>query len=278
MASQCLPYSDSSMFTHAINLNLMLKLLAIQNGPTGLSVLAWGCSGSYDYCRSCHLASQCLPKRVFYIVGILRSRLMASQCLPYSKTLNYHYQQCPMRLSMWWDGVWAGRRLDSGVCPIYKHTELDDTGVVNDVKVLPKRFAKAILQILKLYELTNYCVDFVFLHAFSDIREHIMLMKDMACKLKGLDMDISDGFLVHFTITSLPTSYEAFKIIYNTEKYKLMKNELIAIKNNTNKDAFKAPKSHASAFSSSNNSNGKPYCKFCRKVRHKPKNCPDFKE
>ncbi|KAD2804884.1 hypothetical protein E3N88_38261 [Mikania micrantha] len=36
---------------------------------------------------------------------------------------------------MWWDGVWAGRRLDSGVCPIYKHTELDDTGVVNEVKV-----------------------------------------------------------------------------------------------------------------------------------------------
>ena len=68
---------------------------------------------------------------------------------------------------MWWDGVWAGRRLDSGVCPIYKHTELDDTGVVNEVKVLPKRFAKAILQILKLHELTNHCVDFVFLHAFS---------------------------------------------------------------------------------------------------------------
>ncbi|KAD7478330.1 hypothetical protein E3N88_01466 [Mikania micrantha] len=44
-------------------------------------------------------------------------------------------EQCPMRLSMWWDGVWAGRRLDSGVCPIYKHTELDDTGVVNEVKV-----------------------------------------------------------------------------------------------------------------------------------------------
>ncbi|KAD5803654.1 hypothetical protein E3N88_15014 [Mikania micrantha] len=39
---------------------------------------------------------------------------------------------------MWWDGVWAGCRLDSGVCPIHKHTELDDTGVVNEVKVLPK--------------------------------------------------------------------------------------------------------------------------------------------
>ncbi|KAD5317730.1 hypothetical protein E3N88_17676 [Mikania micrantha] len=36
---------------------------------------------------------------------------------------------------MWWDGVWVGRRLDSGVCPIYKHTELDDTGVDNEVKI-----------------------------------------------------------------------------------------------------------------------------------------------
>ena len=43
---------------------------------------------------------------------------------------------------MWWDGVWAGRRLDPRVCPIYKHTELDDTGVDNEVKVLTKRFAK----------------------------------------------------------------------------------------------------------------------------------------
>ncbi|KAD7117179.1 hypothetical protein E3N88_04447 [Mikania micrantha] len=41
-----------------------------------------------------------------------------------------------LAIGMWWDGVWAGRRLDSGVCPIYKHTELDDTGVVNEVKVM----------------------------------------------------------------------------------------------------------------------------------------------
>ncbi|KAD5318396.1 hypothetical protein E3N88_18342 [Mikania micrantha] len=39
---------------------------------------------------------------------------------------------------MWWDGVWAGCRLDSGVCPIYKHTDLDITYGVNEVKVLPK--------------------------------------------------------------------------------------------------------------------------------------------
>ncbi|KAD3640949.1 hypothetical protein E3N88_30172 [Mikania micrantha] len=138
----------------------------------------------------------------------------------------------------------------------------------------------------------------------SGIREHIMMMNDMARKLKGLDMEISDGFLVHFIMTSLPASYEAFKINYNTQKEKWLMNELIAMcvqeeerqklekpdvaylmatgskkrKNNTNREASKVPKSNAGTSSSSNNSNGKPYCKFCRKVGHKQKDCPDFKE
>ncbi|KAD2805675.1 hypothetical protein E3N88_39052 [Mikania micrantha] len=105
-------------------------------------------------------------------------------------------------------------------------------------------------------------------------------------------------------MTSLPASYEAFKINYNTHKEKWMMNELIAMcvqeeerqklekpdvaylmatgskkrKNNTHKEASKVPKSNAGASSSSNNSNGKSYCKFCRKVGHKQKDCPDFKE
>ncbi|XP_076948614.1 uncharacterized protein LOC143620929 [Bidens hawaiensis] len=44
----------------------------------------------------------------------------------------------------------------------------------------------------------------------SGIRGLIMMMNDMAHKLKGLDMEISDGFLVHFIMTSLPAAYEAF--------------------------------------------------------------------
>ncbi|KAM0037011.1 putative RNA-directed DNA polymerase [Helianthus debilis subsp. tardiflorus] len=63
----------------------------------------------------------------------------------------------------------------------------------------------------------------------SGIREHIMMMHDMANKLKGLEMAISDGFLVHFIITSLPSSYEAFKINYNTQKDKWTMSELIAM-------------------------------------------------
>ncbi|KAI3799605.1 hypothetical protein L1987_34904 [Smallanthus sonchifolius] len=54
----------------------------------------------------------------------------------------------------------------------------------------------------------------------SGIREHIMMMNDMSRKLKGLDMEISDCFLVHFIMTYLPKSFEAFKISYNTQKDK----------------------------------------------------------
>ena len=63
----------------------------------------------------------------------------------------------------------------------------------------------------------------------SGIREHIMMMNDMAHKLRGLDMEISDGFLVHFIMTSLPAAYEAFKINYNTQKDKWAMNELITM-------------------------------------------------
>jgi hypothetical protein len=38
----------------------------------------------------------------------------------------------------------------------------------------------------------------------SGLHEHIMMMNDMAVKLKGMDMTISKGFLVHFIMTSLP--------------------------------------------------------------------------
>ncbi|XP_062213777.1 uncharacterized protein LOC133914773 [Phragmites australis] len=37
----------------------------------------------------------------------------------------------------------------------------------------------------------------------DSIREHIMMMTDMVGKLKGMDMEISEGFLVHFIMISL---------------------------------------------------------------------------
>ncbi|XP_077249158.1 uncharacterized protein LOC143888602 [Tasmannia lanceolata] len=38
----------------------------------------------------------------------------------------------------------------------------------------------------------------------SGVREHIMRMNDMASQLKKMNMEISEGFLVHFIMTSLP--------------------------------------------------------------------------
>lgn len=63
----------------------------------------------------------------------------------------------------------------------------------------------------------------------SGVREHIMMMSDMASKLKGMDMEISEGFLVHFIMTSLSTQFGPFKINYNTQKEKWKMSELIAM-------------------------------------------------
>jgi hypothetical protein len=63
----------------------------------------------------------------------------------------------------------------------------------------------------------------------TGIRELIMMMVDMAGKLKTMDMTISDGFLVHFIMTSLPSpKFEVFEVNYNllTEKWNV--SELIA--------------------------------------------------
>ncbi|GJX33756.1 hypothetical protein Tco_0245313 [Tanacetum coccineum] len=63
----------------------------------------------------------------------------------------------------------------------------------------------------------------------SGVREHIMMMNDMASKLKGMDMKISEGFLVHFIMTSLLAQFGPFKINYNTKKEKWKMSELIAM-------------------------------------------------
>jgi len=63
----------------------------------------------------------------------------------------------------------------------------------------------------------------------TGIREHIMMMVDMAEKLKTMNMTISDNFLVHFIMTSLPSpKFEVFKVNYNllTETWNV--SELIA--------------------------------------------------
>jgi hypothetical protein len=46
-------------------------------------------------------------------------------------------------------------------------------------------------------------------------REHIMNLIDMSNKLKDLEMPLSEPYLVHYIMLSLPTFFHSFKINYN---------------------------------------------------------------
>lgn len=54
-----------------------------------------------------------------------------------------------------------------------------------------------------------------------------MEMRNIAAKLKSLQVEISDSFLVHFVLNSLPLEYDPFKISYNTHDQKWTVNELL---------------------------------------------------
>jgi len=49
----------------------------------------------------------------------------------------------------------------------------------------------------------------------KSVLEHIMEMRDIASQLKSLEVEISDSFLVHLILNSLPPQYGPFKISYN---------------------------------------------------------------
>ncbi|XP_073046058.1 uncharacterized protein [Primulina eburnea] len=52
------------------------------------------------------------------------------------------------------------------------------------------------------------------------VREHIMKMRDIAARLKTLEVKMSETFLVHYILCTLPQQYRPFKISYNTHKDK----------------------------------------------------------
>ncbi|XP_074277367.1 uncharacterized protein LOC141601005 [Silene latifolia] len=52
------------------------------------------------------------------------------------------------------------------------------------------------------------------------VRDYIMRMRDIAAQLKTLEVTMSDTFLVHFILCTLPPKYAPFKISYNTHKDK----------------------------------------------------------
>ncbi|KAF7812721.1 Retrovirus-related Pol polyprotein from transposon TNT 1-94 [Senna tora] len=56
-----------------------------------------------------------------------------------------------------------------------------------------------------------------------------MQMRDIAAQLKSLDIEITDSFLVHLILNSLPSQFGPFKITYNTQKEKWSVNELLSM-------------------------------------------------
>ncbi|RVW19122.1 Retrovirus-related Pol polyprotein from transposon TNT 1-94 [Vitis vinifera] len=46
--------------------------------------------------------------------------------------------------------------------------------------------------------------------------EHIMEMRDIVAQLKKLEVEMSESFLVHFILNTLPPQYEPFKISYDS--------------------------------------------------------------
>lgn len=67
------------------------------------------------------------------------------------------------------------------------------------------------------------------LTSVKDVREHIMKMRDISAQLKKLEVDMSDSFLVHYILNSLPVEYVPFKISYNIHKNKWSINELMTM-------------------------------------------------
>ena len=67
------------------------------------------------------------------------------------------------------------------------------------------------------------------LQGIRGVRDHIMRMRDIVAQLKALEVTMSDSFLVHYILCTLPLQYAPFKISYNTHKDKWSINELMTM-------------------------------------------------
>ncbi|XP_074373835.1 uncharacterized protein LOC141714202 [Apium graveolens] len=62
----------------------------------------------------------------------------------------------------------------------------------------------------------------------GNIREYIIVMSNLAGKLKELKLELSDELLVYLVLISLPPQFGHFVVSYNTQKEKWILNELIS--------------------------------------------------
>ncbi|KMT01945.1 hypothetical protein BVRB_9g209660 [Beta vulgaris subsp. vulgaris] len=102
-----------------------------------------------------------------------------------------------------------------------KHTKVKDL-----LKAIDEQFAssdKALASTL-IMQFSS-----IRLIGIKGVRDHIMRMRDIAAQLKDLEVTISDTFLVHYILCTLPHQYGPFKVSYNTHKDKWSINELMTM-------------------------------------------------
>ncbi|KAL0462715.1 UNVERIFIED_CONTAM: hypothetical protein Slati_0159100 [Sesamum latifolium] len=165
----------------------------------------------------------------------------------------------------------------NNVCELLK--AIDDQFVSSD-----KALASTLIMIFTSQKLTG----------LNGVREHIMQMRDIAAQLKSLEVDMSESFLVHYILSTLPPQYAPFKISYNTHKDKWSINELMTMcVQEEGRLSMEAGESVHMATQGKNKCQAKekgkakvpPHaeikkeskCFFCKKKGHIKKDCPKFK-
>ena len=132
----------------------------------------------------------------------------------------------------------------------------------------------------------------------GNIRKYIMEMSHLASKLRAHKLHLSEDFLVHLVLISLPTQFSQFKVSYNCQKETWSLNELIS-HCVQKEERLKQEKIESTHLTSTSKDKGKkrkkdkkaaevPYqkkqhkekrvdgCFFCGAMGHKKKQCTNY--
>ena len=141
----------------------------------------------------------------------------------------------------------------------------------------------------------------------SGVREHILKLVHYYNKLKAMNVDLGDSFLIWRALESLPAEFDVLKTSYNTQKGEWTINELISIVTQAEEDMRKGKVrtvnvvSHGSSSGHQKENKERSYhgkkkgntkdnhlkpkkaqfkgnCRFCKKYGHKKADCFKFKK
>lgn len=63
----------------------------------------------------------------------------------------------------------------------------------------------------------------------AGVRDHILRMSNMSSKLKSMEMELSEQFIIHLIFASLPKEFETFAVNYNAQPEKWAIEKMIAM-------------------------------------------------